>query len=327
VTGWQIPEPDIIYPMSEKPYVLPANGAVQYQYFTVDPGFDEGKWIKAVESRPSNPAVVHHINVFVLRPESADNYTRDDLTNHLISAYAPGLRTTPFPAGAAYYVPAGSKFIFQMHYSPIGTIQEDHSYMGVCFAKPEDVKQRVEVALSVNDRFTIPPEAPDYPVTSFYEYRTDATMFALSPHMHLRGKAFRFTAFYPDGASEVLLDIPGFDFNWQTIYELVEPKPMPRGTIVECNARYDNSRDNLANPDSSQPVRWGDQTFEEMMIGYMFVRLPKEATLDLPPPVAAETSLFPSRWIWIPVTVAAIVGILVAAARFLRRQVAPAVSS
>lgn len=293
-TGWQIPPPDQIFHMAETPFLLPAHGAVSYQYFTVDPGFTEGRWIKAVESRPGNPAVVHHINVFLLLPQFAAGYRRDDLTNHLLSAYAPGLRTSPFPEGSAYYVPPGAKLIFQMHYSPIGSEQTDRSYLGVVYADPDEVTERVEIALNVNNRFQIPPGAPDYPVSTLYEYARDATLFALSPHMHLRGKAFRFEAFYPSGEREVLLDIPRFDFNWQTIYELARPKHLPRGTVIQCDARFDNSAANPANPDPTATVRWGDQTFEEMMIGYMFIRVPKESAADASSGLAGASRAAPA---------------------------------
>jgi hypothetical protein len=285
VAGWQIGVPDEIFWMSEEPFVVPADGKVQYQYLTVDPGYKEGRWIRAVECRPGASAVVHHINVFIALPEFGRSPTRDQLTDYLIGAYAPGLRTTPLPDGSAFYVPAGARFVFQMHYSSIGVDQPDRSSMGVVYAEEADVKNRVEVLLAVNNRFEIPPGAKEYPVEAMYEYSRDATLFAMSPHMHLRGRSYRYEAHYPDGSSEVLLDIPRFDFNWQTIYNLRSPKRIPRGTVVACKAVFDNSTENVFNPDASAVVRWGDQTFEEMMIGYMFVVVPKSTI-----PIAASTA-------------------------------------
>lgn len=303
--GWQIPTPDVVYAMRPEPFQLPADGPVQYQYFTVDPGFTEGKWIKAVECRPGNAAVVHHINVFVLPERLGDHYTRDDLTDFLISAYAPGLRTTPFPDGAAYFVPAGAKFVFQMHYQSIGVAQSDISQMGVVFTRPGNVRRRVEVALCVNEFIEAPPREPNYRVQAAYEFPNDAVLWALTPHMHLRGRSFRYEAFFPDGTSEILLDVPRFDFNWQTIYYLRESRTIPKGTLISCQARYDNSADNPFNPDPDRLVRWGDQASDEMMIGYMFLTLPKETASAIPVAKARRSTMV--------IAVAAGAGLVIAA--------------
>ena len=114
----------------------------------------------------------------------------------------------------------------------------------------------------------MPPGADDYEVKAEHRFRDDRLLLSLTPHMHLRGKSFRFEAEYPDGRQEVLLDVPRYDFNWQLRYELSEPKLMPKGTLMRCTAHYDNSAAYLANPDPTATARWGDQTWEEMMIGW-----------------------------------------------------------
>lgn len=275
-SDWSI-RPDDVYWMSSQPFVIPAEEKLDYQYFVVDPSYTEDRWVKAVECRPGNRAVVHHINVFVLLPEVGDDYTREELTNHLLWAYAPGFRGVEFAPGMARRIPAGAKYVFQMHYSPTGRVEQDRSSMGVVYAEPGDVNQQLEIALAVNNAFEIPPGAANHRVVSWFDVKRDSLLIALHPHMHLRGRDFRFEAILPDGAVEVLLDIPRFDFNWQYDYRLAQPKPLLAGTKICCVAHYDNSPDNVGNPDPLSFVRWGDQTWQEMMIGYLHLATPRDS--------------------------------------------------
>jgi peroxiredoxin len=266
-TGWMIPEPEQVLYMADKPFEVPATGVVDYQMFVADPGWKEDKWIAAIEPRPENPAVVHHILMFVLPPDGNINQGLGS-GNDFLGAYAPGLRPEPLEPGLARFVPAGSKLIFQMHYTPNGTPQKDRSYCGFVFADPKTVKKEVRVNSALNAVFQIPPGNGDFPVKARYIFRDDSLLLTLMPHMHLRGKAFRYEVTYPDGKKEVVLDVPRYDFGWQTNYRLAEPKLMPRGTRMDCYAVFDNSPDNLNNPDPTKTVSFGDQTFEEMMIGF-----------------------------------------------------------
>ncbi len=268
--GWMIPEPEQVLYMSDEPFDVPATGVVDYQMFVIDPGWTEDKWITAIEPRPGNPSVVHHILLFVIPPDGNINGGLGG-GNDFLGAYAPGLRPEPLESGLARYVPAGSKLIFQMHYTPNGSAQQDRSYCGFVFADPESVKKEVRVTSAVNAVFEIPPGNSDFPVAARYIFTDDSLLLTFMPHMHLRGKAFRYEATYPDGKKEVLLDVPRYDFGWQTNYRLAEPKFMPRGTRMDCFAKFDNSDDNLNNPDPTAAVRFGDQTFEEMMIGFFEV--------------------------------------------------------
>lgn len=262
--GWQISEPDLVLAMADKPFTVPAEGEVRYQYFTVDPGFAEDKWIQAAEARPGNRGVVHHILCRFVPPEQQGRRGGEGP----VVGYAPGLPPAEFPPGAALLVPAGSKLVFQMHYTPNGSVQTDRSFLGLVFADPATVRQPVHGGAIANRALTIPPGADNHEVTAEANAPRDLWLLSLTPHMHLRGKAFRYEAHYPDGGREVLLDIPSYDFNWQLTYKLAEPKRIAKGTRVVCTAWYDNSSDNLANPDPTSTVRWGDQTWEEMMIGY-----------------------------------------------------------
>jgi len=311
--GWRIPKPDQIIKMSARPRKIQAEGTVPYQYLIADPGWKEGKWIKAAEARPGNRQVVHHIICFVAQPEAIGALARiraagggsergaergglgggrrrgeggleragiGEGAGSGLAAYAPGNAPTILPEGSAIYVPPGSKIIFQMHYTPNGSPQEDLSSVGVLFADPATVKRKIVSSAVINRRFLIPPGDANYRVDATRPIDQDVLLLTMAPHMHLRGKSFTFTAKYPDGKREVLLDVPHYDPDWQLTYELKEPKLLPKGTRIECTAHFDNSPENLANPDPTKSVRFGPQTWDEMMIGF-FRALP---TKDLETP-------------------------------------------
>ncbi|MFO0946223.1 MAG: redoxin domain-containing protein [Planctomycetota bacterium] len=285
--GWMIPQPDQVIYMSDKPYTVPAKGTVEYQRFVVDPGWTEDKWIKAIEPRPGNLAVVHHIIVYVRPPSGPKTGPAGRLQADWLGAFAPGLRQEVLPDELARYVPAGSKFIIELHYTPNGTEQEDLSYVGFKFADPKKVKKELVVKNAGNFTFKIPPHAKDYQVESKYKFNADSMLHSLSPHMHLRGKSFRYDAVYPDGKTQTLLWVPKYDFGWQTTYQLKEPVFMPKGSSLHCVAWFDNSEDNLANPDPSSEVTWGEQTWEEMMFGWFEMMLAdQDLTKPQPPPVS-----------------------------------------
>jgi hypothetical protein len=255
--------------MAEQPFDVPAKGEVRYQYFFVDPGFKEDRWIRAAECRPGNRAVVHHIIVGVVPPGQMRPGQRvGDLGSDWLAATAPGARPMVLREGMAKLVPAGARLVFQMHYTPNGTAQQDRSCIGLVFADPQSVKKQIATDKAATQSFNIPPGADNYKVEATRTFASDTLVLALFPHMHVRGKAFRYTAIYPDGEREVLLDVPHYDFNWQNSYEFAQAKRMPKGAKIFCEAWYDNSENNLANPDPTKSVRWGDQTWEEMMIGY-----------------------------------------------------------
>jgi peroxiredoxin len=266
--GWRIGKPDLVIPIADKPFQVPAEGAVDYQYFVVDPGFTEDKWIQAAECRPGNREVVHHIIVFTRAPGAPEDEQPGTIRNDWLAATAPGAEVMKLPTGLAKFVPAGSKLVFQMHYTPNGSPQEDMSKLGLIFAEPQTVRREVGTWRAVNTKFRISPHEANHVVEADHTFNRDAFILGLFPHMHLRGKSFRYVAQYPDGREEVLLNVPRYDFNWQTSYILAMPKLMPKGTTLHCTAVFDNSEENLANPDPSATVRWGEQTWEEMMIGY-----------------------------------------------------------
>lgn len=279
IAGWQLPkEPDLVVQMADKPYKVPARGDVRYQYFRVDPGFKEDKWLKAAEILPSNRAVVHHVLVFVREKGGFEGLEGE---RGFLVGYVPGTRVGPYPDGLAKRIPAGSELVFQVHYTPIGTPQEDLTKLGMIFAEPASVQYEVITTSAVQVRLNIPPGEANYQTAATTpEELPESDLLLMSPHMHLRGKAFRYTLLKPDGTREVLLDVPKYDFNWQTAYWLKEPLRVPAGAKMYCEAVFDNSTENLNNPDPTARVRWGDQTYEEMMIGYFDLAVKRSAAKE-----------------------------------------------
>jgi peroxiredoxin len=284
VEGWRIPEPDVVFRMPEA-FTVPATGVVPYQYFTIDPGFEDDVWIQGAEVRPGNAAVVHHASVFYLPPGQSEPRVEDPLFN-LVAGFAPGSPAGLWPEGHARFVPAGSKLVFQMHYTPNGREQADQSEVGLVFAESGWAPKEIKFGVAVNTNFRIPPGAANHRVDAGYQFTQDTLLHVLIPHMHYRGKSFRFTARYPDGREAILLDVPRYDFNWQNAYLLDSPLRMPTGTVLMCAGHFDNSPDNPMNPDPTQEVRWGDQTWEEMMLGTFVISLPESAVAGEYPKIA-----------------------------------------
>lgn len=273
VKGWRLNERRQIFYMNKEGFDVPAEGEVDYQHFRVDPGFKQDMWVQSAEARAGDPSVVHHIIVFIEPPGVKPGGISFD---GFLVATAPGARPLVLPQGYAKRIPAGSKLKFQMHYTPNGKKTHDRSSVGLVYVDESEVKTQVRTDSAMNIVFRIPPKAGNHPVESLKTLRDDTILLSLYPHMHLRGKAFRYTARYPDGKSEVLLDIPRYDFNWQNTYELKEPKLLPKGTEIRCEARFDNSPANPSNPDPSTEVTFGEQTWEEMMIGFMDLAVPRD---------------------------------------------------
>ena len=274
--GWRIPRPDLVIPMAEEPFAVPAEGVVDYKYFPVDPGFTEDKYLIAAEPRPGSPAVVHHIIVHVVQGNG------DRIRGVGIAiGYAPGMPPLHLPAGQAMKIPKGSRLVFEMHYTPNGTAMTDLSSVGLKFAPKERIRQLVDSGGIVNQKFEIPPGDPAYKVRADATLGRDRWLTSLTPHMHFRGAAFQYEAIFPNGEREILLNVPRYDFNWQLRYELAEPRKLPAGTKVRCTATYDNSTGNPANPDPSATVRWGQQSWEEMMIGF-YTTVPSRPPVEAP---------------------------------------------
>jgi peroxiredoxin len=268
--GWRIGTPDVVVTMPEAFQIPATAGAagIPYKYFQVPTNFDRDMWVQAVEAKPGAHEVVHHIVVYAAKPGELKQRGEDRVGQNLLVAHAPGDLPSVYEPGYAKKVPKGAILLFQMHYTPDGTPREDRSSVGLIFAK-EPPKFEVKSRAVMNPRFVIPAGADDYEVKAQSMFQQDALLVNLLPHMHLRGKAFSFEVVYPDGKRETLLSVPRYDFNWQSNYRLADPLKMPAGTRLECTAHYDNSAGNKNNPDPTKPVHWGDQTWEEMMVGFV----------------------------------------------------------
>ena len=268
--GWLIGTPDAVFKIP-RPQKIPAEGAVPYRHAIARTTLKEDTWVQAIEVRPSAREVVHHVLVFVQFPlQRLKEQPQFDggLLHGYFGIMVPGESPMVFPEGMGKKVPAGANMVFQIHYTTNGKEAEDQTSIGLLFAK-KPVKQEVITRGIVNPAIRIPPGAADHEETAAFTFDSDARILSFLPHMHVRGKAFKYVAVHPDGKEEVLLDVPKYDFNWQTCYRMKEPKAVKKGTRIKAYARFDNSRGNPANPDPSKEVRFGQQTWEEMLIGYM----------------------------------------------------------
>ncbi|MFT7484750.1 MAG: hypothetical protein ACI9F9_000594 [Candidatus Paceibacteria bacterium] len=269
--GWKIGEPDLVVTFPE-PFDIPADGVVDYQYFFAKTNLPEGKWVQAVEVRSGATEVVHHALVFLESPvdENGNARGREGFQtggSTFFASAVPGQAGLVFPSGAGKYLPADSWIKFQMHYTPNGVAQSDQTSVGFIFSDEPLVEVHTNSAF--NDRFTIPAQAFDYEITGDYRFPEAGSLLSFFPHTHLRGVSFACELIYPDGRHEPLLELPFYDFNWQLNYRLASPINVPAGTRLRATAWYDNSDQNPANPNPNVAVRFGEQTFEEMMISYV----------------------------------------------------------
>ena len=314
VEGWRISKPDMVISMPVA-FDVPASGTIDYQYIVIPTGFTEDKYIQLSEARPGNPALVHHIIAFIREPgnpwlkdakpgvpfvprerqrqaqaqaqaqqggrppvQQADG---GGFGGDFLAGYAPGTLPNIMKPGQAKLVKAGSDIVLQMHYTANGKAGSDISKIGIVFSHEKPTERIVTIA-AVNGGFAIPPGDPNYQVDAKLTLQDDATLINMLPHMHFRGKDFEYRVTYPTGEKETLLSVPHYDFNWQLTYDLAQPKLLPKGTVIECTAHFDNSPNNKYNPDPTKEVRFGEQTWEEMMIGFFDVSVPLDKTaMDL----------------------------------------------
>ena len=285
--GWCIGQPDEVIAMNQE-VAVPAQaprGGLPYKYVLAGKPFAQERWVCAAEVRPGDRNLVHHINVYVLRPGKKAVPPGDELNERLgkrlfedpsaeslkatpeLASYAPGDFLFELPPGMAKRIPRGSQLVFELHYVPNGKASGDHTRIGLKYldGPPEhEVMNGIAVCWS----FLIPPGAANHRVTATTTFDRNSVLLSLSPHMHLRGKSFEYTLVRPDGTREVLLSVPKYDFNWQSTYVLARPIPVPARSKLECTAVYDNSSANLNNPNPWAFVHWGDQSWDEMMLGY-----------------------------------------------------------
>ncbi len=261
--GWVVGTPDVIFAMPNE-FTVQAEGFLNYQYFRIPTKFTEDHWVQSIECLPGDRSVVHHIIAY-LDEKKPKGESREP---HHLGGYAPGELPCVYSNGIGKKIPAGSDILLQVHYTPMGKIRTDRSKVGLIFSKTPPTHQAITHGIA-NNRFRIGPGEDNVEVKSRFKFGEDSHLLSFMPHMHLRGKDFKYIVTYPGREPEVLLSVPAYDFAWQSYYRLEKPLAMPKGTVIDCIAHFDNSDKNPANPDPNASVKWGDQTFEEMMIGYV----------------------------------------------------------
>jgi peroxiredoxin len=292
VTKWRLPkQPDFVIAMRDQPFVVPAEGTVEYQYFVVDPGFKEDKWITAAEILPGERSVLHHSIVFVRPPDGAEFRGIGWL-----AAYVPGQGTPTYNPKYGRKIPAGSKLVFQQHYTPTGKEKSDSTQIGLIFGEESQIEHEVFTLVAVDQEFVIPPGASNHQVDAQFGWiPNQGKLLGVSPHMHYRGKSFRLTADFEDRA-EILLNVPNYDFNWQHIYQLQDPLPLDSIKSLRFTAGFDNSANNPANPNPEETVTWGDQTWEEMAVAFAIVSEPRNARTLAKEMTPEEKQAEKERW-------------------------------
>jgi mono/diheme cytochrome c family protein len=300
--SWSIPQPDLILKMPQ-PVVLPSSGDIEYTYEIIPTHFKEDRWVQMSEILPSQRANVHHAVVYIRPPDSqwmqhapvGVPFTASTLSDpedrrgahwtdsDILLVYASGSSPDMWPATMAKLIHAGSDLVFQMHYTANGHKVPDQSSVGLIFSK-EPPQQRVLTLQLTNDHFVIPPGVSDYRVEARGSLPNDATLLSFFPHMHLRGKRFEYNIVHPSAAGapnpaefEPLLRV-NYHFHWQMSYRLAQPRFLKAGTELQAVAWFDNSKNNPHNPDPDAAVRWGEQTYDEMMVGFFDVAV--DAKLD-----------------------------------------------
>jgi len=293
VEGWDIAQPDRIIPMP-KPVAIPADGNIEYTYEIVPTYFAEDQWIQMSEIRPTRRQNVHHAVVYIRPPDSkwlrgapvgvpftasslndpALKHQAHETDSDMLLVYAPGSSPDRWPDGMAKFIPAHSDLVFQMHYTTNGESATDRTSVGLVFAKRPPAQRVLTLQLANDhDPIPIPPNADNYRVEVHGTFPNDAMLLSFFPHMHLRGKRFEYDLVHADHTIETLLRV-NYDFYWQLSYRLAEPRLIKAGTELRAIAWYDNSPANPHNPDPDSPVTWGDQTYNEMMVGFFDVAVP-----------------------------------------------------
>jgi hypothetical protein len=303
--GWAISTPDIVFQLP-KVFHVPESGTVEYQYVIVPTGFTEDRWVQMAEVRPTDRAVVHHIIAYLREPGS--NYFKDQkvgvffeappakeddkkdtsaLPSDFLVGYAPGQTPEIMQPGQGKLIKAGTDIVFEVHYTTDGKATDDQTKLGIVFAN-ETPKERVLTLSAVNGTFAIPPGDPNYKVDATFDVLQNVKLAGVHPHMHTRGKDFEYRLVFPDGRKETILDVPNYNWHWQLWYNYTDMIDLPKGTKIECTAHFDNSADNPENPDPTKTVRWGQQNWDEMMVGFFnLVFDAKMPAKDLYPQTAA----------------------------------------
>ncbi len=265
--AWNLAAPDAVLQMPLS-FAVPGKGAIDYQRFVIETGFEDDRWVQAVEVRPGARAVIHHVVVYIR--EAGETWTKGPTTSDMLAVYAPGSGVLTFPDGMAKLIPKGAELVMELHYTPNGRPATDRSSVAIVFAKERPAQRVISLQLARTD-LRIPAGDRDYHLTAWGSLPNDALLLGFFPHMHLRGKAFEYDRILDDGSLEPLLRVGHYDFHWQLPYRLAKPIPLKKGTRLSVTAWYDNSANNPLNPDPSAEITWGEQSSDEMLVGFFDV--------------------------------------------------------
>jgi thiol-disulfide isomerase/thioredoxin len=289
VQGWVHGKPDMIIEMPEE-YQVPADGVVPYKSWMIETKFTEDKWVRIAEGRPGAPGVVHHAVVYIIKKGGG---VADGMS--VLVGWAPGDLGLVLPPDTALRIPKEASLKFEMHYTPNGTAVKDRSAVGITFAdKPP--RHEMLVGEFANMAIEVPAHDPHYKAEAAFRLRDDARILSFSPHMHWRGKDYNYEVIYPDGKKQMLLSVPRWDFNWQSVYRFKEPFKLPKGARLHSVAHWDNTTSNPLNPDPSKAVSFGLQSWEEMMVGFVaYVWERPETAVELAKNPPSQADIFFDR--------------------------------
>ena len=270
-TEWAFGEPDYIVEIPEQS--IPATGILDYYNVMVELDLEEDRWVRASQYIPGDRTVLHHTLHSLVAPGETrgGSLLGGEPDRPDIAPYIPGQAPRMEPANTGGLLKAGTRIAMQMHYTTTGKESVDASRIGIWFY-PKGFIPEERMTGQCACHFTptwvnIPPLDPDYEMTQSFTIEKDAKLFAFTPHMHFRGKRMRFSAEYPDGTSEELINIANYNYNWQLAYTYKEPKAVPAGTVITATGAFDNSEQNKMNPDANRSVPWGLQSWDEMFFG------------------------------------------------------------
>ena len=262
--AWPMGTPDAI--VSIPVQSIPATGSVDYKYLMAGNPFGRDVWLRGVAVEPGNRSVVHHCLVF--KGSFSELLALRGGLAGFFAGYVPGMEQEFFPDGTGKKLKAGDIIVFQMHYTVNGKAASDQTKLGLYLSDQPPAKELITSSAYETD-FSIPPRSAGVPVSATRVFPKAATLYEFSPHMHYRGSSARYTLEFPDGTSRVILNVPAYFFDWQALYRLENPIEIPAGTILRCEGTFDNTIQNRYNPDPSDTVRFGEQSWEEMFIGYI----------------------------------------------------------
>ncbi len=295
--AWTLGEPDLILTLDA--VEIPADGEDLFpkQVLKLD-GLDRTRWVRAIEFLPSDRRAAHHFLTTYSTPSGGERVAGQGTGQSLegrggsgiFGVWTAGMPPYAFPEGMGRILSPTSQINADLHYHPFGEATVDQTRIGIYFGEGE-LQKEVATLFGSNTGIRIPAGANNHLETAFHIFDRDMQVLAFSPHMHVRGKAMSYELTYPDGSKETLLDVPKYDYNWQWLYYPNQLIDIPKGSRLDITAAWDNSEDNVANPDASQEIIYRGDTFNEMFVGF-FEAIPKDGTYhEAPKPETRITNL------------------------------------